>query len=274
MKRRVLTVMLAVLLALVGTGGVLIYVHQANTRAVAGQKAVTVLVAGGLISAGTSAGTALQGGLLTSQTLPASSVPTDAVRSLTPGLSSLVMSADLQPGQLLLRPMLVAPAQVTGALAIPSGMIAVSIMLCVPEATAGYVHAGSQVAVFDTFVRGAKGQLTAGAGCQGQHTQQDFGTAHTRMVVPKAEVISVGTAAANAQASTQSGSQNSGVLNQNNSGTSNTSGQSTVLVTLAVSQTDAERLILVSQTGLPYLALLSGSSRTGLDATLAPLFKP
>ena len=39
MKRRILTIALAVLLAAVGTVAVLAYVHQANNRAVEGVKA-------------------------------------------------------------------------------------------------------------------------------------------------------------------------------------------------------------------------------------------
>jgi pilus assembly protein CpaB len=42
-------------------------------------------------------------------------------------------------------------------------------------------------------------------------------------------------------------------------------------VTFAVSQADAERLIQLTETGLPYLALLNGASATTPDATLVPL---
>ena len=45
MKRRALTIALAVLLAVLGTVGVLAYVNEANARALAGQQAVTVLIA-------------------------------------------------------------------------------------------------------------------------------------------------------------------------------------------------------------------------------------
>ena len=268
MKRRLLTVVLAVLLAMLGTGGVLIYVHQADARALAGQKAVTVLVAQSLVPSGTSASAALRDGLLTSQTLPAVSVPSDAVRSLTPDLSNLVMSSDVQPGQLLLRPMLVTAVQTAGALAIPNGMIAVTIVVCLPEAVAGYVHLGSEVAVFDTYV--PHGTLSDQSGCQGQHAQQ-AAAAHTRMVLPRAQVLSVGSAAANAQPTT---SARTGVLSGNNSNNTAASDQGTVLVTVAVNQADAERLILLSQTGLPYLALLTTSSQTKFDATTVPLFQP
>jgi len=44
-------------------------------------------------------------------------------------------------------------------------------------------------------------------------------------------------------------------------------------VTLAVTQANAERLILLSQTGLPYLALLTNSSQTRFDAVPVPLFQ-
>jgi pilus assembly protein CpaB len=274
-KRRTLTVMLAVLLAVLGTGAVLVYVHQANTRALAGQRAVTALVAQGLVPAGTTASAALHEGLLASQTLPAGSVPADAVHFITPAMSSLVVSADVQPGQLLLRPMLVTAVQTTGALSIPNGMLAVSIRVCLPAAVAGYVHLGSQVAVFDTYV--PHGTLTDSAGCQGQHAQQAQ-NARTRMVLPKAQVLSVGSAAANAQqAATAAANNNSGVFSggsNSNSSTANSGQEVPVLVTLAVTQANAERLILLSQTGLPYLALLTNSSQTRFDAVPVPLFQP
>lgn len=277
MKRRTLTIMLAVLLALFGTGAVLIYVNHANARALAGQRAVTALVAQGLVPAGTSASSALHQGLLASETFPATSVPADAVHSITPDVSSLVMSTDVQPGQMLLRPMLVTSVQTTGALSIPNGMLAVSIQVCLPEAVAGYVHLGSQVAVFDTYLPHGAGTLSDSAGCQGQHSQQAQ-NARTRMVLPKAQVLSVGSAAANAQqAATTATNANSGVLsggNTSNSSTANSGQEVPVLVTLAVTQANAERLILLSQTGLPYLALLTNSSQTRFDALPVPLFQP
>ena len=160
MKHRGLTIALAVLLAVLGTVGVLAYVSHANSRAIAGQKAVTVVIAKKLIPSGTSAAVAQRQGLLGSETLPAASVPADAVTALTADLGGLVTSADVQPGQLLLRPMLVAQSQATSNLAIPPGMVAVSILFCLPEAVAGNVRAGSQVAVFDTIASGS-GTMTA-----------------------------------------------------------------------------------------------------------------
>ncbi len=264
MKRRVLTVALAVLLAAVGTGAVLAYVRKADDRALAGQQAVSVLVAGQLIPSGTSAGTALRDGLLTSQRLPAAAVPADALRSITAGLSGLVMSADIQPGQLLLRPMLVAAVQATTGLGIPAGMVAVTINLCLPEAVAGNIKAGSQVEVFDTSAANNNG-MTASYGCTTPHQQQAYGVARTKVVLPRVPVVSVGPAAA----SGQSASQSSTTASQSTSGTSSST-STTVLVTVAVSQANAGRLILLTETGLPYLALLTDSSQTSVDTRLVP----
>jgi pilus assembly protein CpaB len=278
LKRRVLTIVLAVLLAVLGTAGVLAYVHQADTRALNQMKAVTALVAQQPIPAGTSAGAALHDGLLRSQALPASSVPSDAVSSITPELAGLVMSGQVQSGQLLLRPMLVTAAQATatGALAIPKGMIAVTIPLCLPEAVAGYVQPGSQVAVFDTYPT-KKASLQESCSQSGQSNQaQGPGAAVTRIVLPRVLVLATGTAATSGTTSTGTSTTSSGGLLSHNNTTAQTDPAAptgSVLVTMAVNQANAERLILLTRAGLPYLALLTSSSQTGFDTGLQPLFQ-
>ncbi|MGD0686968.1 MAG: RcpC/CpaB family pilus assembly protein [Streptosporangiaceae bacterium] len=265
MKRRILTIGLAVLLAVFGTAGVLAYVHQSNVRALAGHKAVSVLVAAKEIPSGTSARAALAEGLVSSQTLPASSVPSDAVRSITASLAALVTSAAIAPGQLLLLPMLVTVAQTTSGMAIPAGMEAVTLQLCLTETVADSIHAGSEVAVYDTY--SSSGTLTAQPNCSGPHQQQDAGAVHTRIVLPKVLVLSVGESAAG-QASS---SATSTAFSQSSSAPS---AQGTVMVTFAVFQDNAERLIQLSEAGLPYLALLTSSSQTRQDNSVVPQFPP
>jgi pilus assembly protein CpaB len=254
MKRRLLIVGLALVLAALGTGVVFAYVKNADNRAIAGMKAVSVLVAGKRISSGTTAAAAQNQGLLVSEKMPASSVPSGAVSAITPDLSSLVLSSALQPGQLLLRPMLVTPAHVTGGLALPSGMIAVTVNFCLPEAVAGDLHAGAEVAVFDTVVTGGVGQVTSGPACTGPH-QQPGGNPRTRLVLARVPVVSAGAPSATGSTSTTGFG----------AGTSSSGNQTSMMVTLAVSQADAERLIQITETGLPYLALLNDSSRTSAD---------
>jgi pilus assembly protein CpaB len=245
MKRRALTIALAVLLAVLGTGGVLAYVNHANARALAGQQAVTVLIASKLIPAGTSAADAQAQGLLTTERLPAASVPADALTSVTSDINALVTDAAVQPGQLLLRPMLVASVQDTNGFSVPvpHGMFAVSIQFCVPEAVAGHVHPGSQVAVFETTVGGG-GNFSGQAGCSGSHAFTAGQSLTTRLVLPKVKVLAVGQ-----DTSGQSGSTSASSGQQNSSS----------LITLAVSQADASQLIQVSENGLPYLALPAAS---------------
>jgi pilus assembly protein CpaB len=259
MKRRGLTIALAVLLAILGTAGVLAYVNHANARALAGQQAVTVLVAKSLIPSGTSAADAQRQGLLGTERLPAASVPADALTAVTPDISALVTDSDVQPGQLLLHPMLVTKAQVTNGLGIPNGMVAVSILFCVPEAVAGNVQPGSQVAVFDTIVSG-NANVTAQSACAGPHQWIAGDTASTKLILPRVTVLVVGPASANGQGSPKSGSTAFGSSSSNSS-------QSSELVTVAVSQNDAARLIQLTEDGLPYLALVNGSSGLSVKTT-------
>jgi pilus assembly protein CpaB len=83
------------------------------------------------------------------------------------------------------------------------------------------------------------------------------------LVLPKVLVLSVGAAAANA-------AHTNGLLSQNGSSGSTSSPSGTELITFAVNQADAERLILLTETGVTYLALLTPSSKTGFDAAVPP----
>jgi pilus assembly protein CpaB len=191
------------------------------------------------------------------------------VSSITPDISSLVLSANLPPGQLLLRPMLVTAAQATsgGALAIPKGMVAVTLPLCLPAAVAGYVQPGAEVAVFDTFSRSKSVQ----GNCNGSGSSQSTGGGliQTRIVLPRVQVLSVGAAPSSGTNGTSGTSVNSTAA----PASTNSSPSGQVLVTLAVDQANAERLILLTETGVSYLALLTASSQTGFDTTAVPLFQ-
>ena len=278
MTRRILTIIAAIVLAVVGTGAVLVYVSQANQRAVAGQRAVSVLVAAQQIPAGTSAAAAVRDGLLVKQKVPAKSVAgTDYVSAITPALGSLVVSSDLASGELLLRPMLVASVTSASAIAIPAGDVAVTIALCVPQAVAGYVGPGSQVAVFDTTGNGSGGCSSGGGTSTSTGTTASSTTktatsnkVSTRIVLPKVTVLAIGQASATPAGPTAT----STAFSQSSSDSSTTSG--TVLVTLAVDQSDAERVITLAEAGLPYLALLgqSATPATGPDHGTISLFPP
>lgn len=269
MTRRILTIIVAIALAVIGTGAVLVYAKGADQRALNGQKPVSVLVATQQIPAGTSAGQALTNGMLAKQTLPASSVPADAVRTLTSDLKSLVASSNIAPGELLLRPMLVTAVASTSGIAIPSGMMAVTVAFCVPEAVARYVYPGSEVAVFDTYIKSGSGSAQWTCGSKPIPPTGKLG-ATTRLVLSRVKVLSV-----NEATPVQSAGQvTSTAFGQSNSSQDQAT-QNEVMVTLAVDQLDAEKLINMADAGLPYLALLTKSSVTGPDTKpVPPLFAP
>src|SRR5215472_3487064 len=191
MTRRIVIIAAAVLLAVLGALGVLQYAHQSDQHALAGMRAVDVYVAQAQIPSGTSAATAVREGLLVRQPFPASSVPGDAVRSLTPSLSALVLTSGLASGQMLLDPMLGASVQTASALPIPPGMVAVTLQFCVQQAVGNYITAGSQIAVFDTFVNGTRKSAT-GVACSQGGAAGGAQSIQTRMVMSKVLVLAVG----------------------------------------------------------------------------------
>lgn len=261
MKRRVLTIVLAVALAVLGTAAVLVYVDRADARAVAGQQAVTVLVVGKAIPSGTTARDAKAA--LHQETLPASSVSADALTEITPAQEALVTASDLSPGQLLLKSMLVTTAQATSGLAIPEGQVAVSITFCSAEMVAGNVKAGSDVAVFGTVVATSNSDASGQPNCTGQHKQQGKGINKTAVVIPKVHVLAVGPATSQTDSKAGNGALSQGAGSAQNDMT---------LVTFAASQLDAERLIQLSQTSLPYLTLLGPYTQVKVQDHDEPLF--
>jgi pilus assembly protein CpaB len=229
MKRSVLIIGLAVLLAAVGVVSVLYYVRQADARALAGKQAVRVLVAAERVPAGTTAAAAQAAGLLRAEAMPAESVPADALGRVGPEVAELVAGADIAPGQLVLRSLFVAELPTASGLPIPDGKVAVTVALGVTQQVAGYVKPGATVAVFDT-----RGGTNRNAAADGDAT--------TRVLLPEVEVLAVGPAPAGGRQSTPNGP----------------NGQ--VMLTFAVDTAQAERLILGSQTGSLHLALLTADT--------------
>ena len=252
MRRALLAACVAVLLALVGCVAVTLYAKTADARALRGQRAVRVLVAHARIAAGTTGQSIRDGHEVDVVTVPAATVPADALSAIDDSLLTLAVSADQQPRQLLLRGAFGTPAGNSGGLAIPDGMLAVSVSMRMPAQVAGYVQPGSQVAVFDTFnVAEGKGTpagpVPAGDGLANNHGYDQA----TRLLLAKVRVLAVGTHAAADKASGGTGL----------SGSSSAQGDAqAVLVTVAASQDDAQRLVHAAQTGVLYLALLGAGT--------------
>jgi len=255
MKRRSVQIALAVVLALIATVAVYSYVRQADERAVAGKEAVAVQVVARLIPAGTTGKDVRDGGFVRSERLPADSVPANAVTSISDAMLASVTTADIAPGLILLPEMMGQRTPTTSGLAIPKGKLAVSIQVSAQADVAGYVQPGSQIAVFNTFIMVQKG-VGAGDGSKEENWT-------TKLLLPRVDVLAVSSGASPADTS---------------KGIDAASGASNLMVTVAVDQVEAQRLIHVAQKGSLYLALLSATSETkpgpGVDnqSTQLPVF--
>lgn len=242
MKRRMIVLGMALVLAVLGTGAVYLYVRQADSRAVAGKQPVSVLVAGALVPAGTAAGEASRRGLLRTERMPRDTVSTDALTTVDASVAELVAGADIQPGQLVLRSMFAAELPTTSGLAIPAGKVAVTVQFTVVQQVAGHLAVGSHVVIFDTFT--VLGGQSAPSGDGLPKAPGDVQA--TRVLLPDVEVLAVGRAA---PANSPEGEPAAEPV------------ADTVLVTVAVDQIQAELLILRAQTGSLYLALRTDDSK-------------
>lgn len=248
MTRRILGVVLAIVLAVIGTGAVLLYVNKTRNTVTEGQTAVTVLVAKQRISAGTTGASIKTRELMEEIVMPAGALPADSLTSLPAELDELVVTHDIQPRQLLLKGMFGAPTKLSGGVAVPEKMMAVSLKMAVEEEVGGFVRPGSQIAVFGTFelVDEQYKKLTG---------KNNTGT---KVLLPRVEVLAVGAYGADGVTSAQ-----------RNDAAKESGGKVTLLVTVAVTQEQAEKLIHAVRIADLYLALLTDSSETRTEPGVA-----
>jgi pilus assembly protein CpaB len=254
MTRRIFAITIAIVLAALGTAGGLFLIVSADERAQARiTDAVTVAIATKRIPVGTTGERVRSEGMVRFERLPKVSVPADALSEIGTDLDDLVLTSNVAIGQVLLSANFGRRSEVTSGLALPDGKMAVTVETGAPEQVAGYVQPGSQVAVFLTYeVLDNKGDRT--------------GVERTRVLLPRVEVLALGTyqpgdTREDATAGSQGGS---------------------VMLTVAVDQEEAERLIEGLSHGTLYLGLLTESvdvrAGSGVDNTdsaggTSPLFK-
>ncbi len=228
MPRRILAIAIAIVLAAVGTIGGVFLVLSADSRAQNQiSNPITVAVATVPIPVGTTGAEIRERDMVRLVKMPKDSVPDDTMSEISVELDNMAVSSTIAVGQLLLRAHFGSRSAVTSGLALPEGKMAVTVSTGAPEQVAGYVQAGSQVAIFLTYdVVDNNGRTT--------------GIERTRVLLPRVEVLAVGT---NQRARTSVGGNGSGSL----------------LLTVAVNQSEAERLIEGLSHGTLYLALLTDS---------------
>jgi pilus assembly protein CpaB len=243
---RVLVAVAAVVLA--GAAAYLSYeyANKADTRAEKNTQTVNVLVAKGDISKGTTAASALNGGLISTKAIPRGVLPPTYVTN-SGDLTGKVAPASIAKGQFIVGDSFVAPAQVSGFEAsIPKGEQAISINVDTTHGVAGFVQPGDTVNLL----------------WSGSVTDQQGGVPGTparvsAFLVPSLKVMAVGqTTATSAPSSNTSvglttSDQAAGAPSTSNSTTTANAG----LITLEVTPRQAEQIAQGQALGSFYLTL-------------------
>lgn len=244
MGRRTVLLIAAIVVAALGTALVFMYANRADERAQAGAEQVQVLVATAGIAAGTTGSAVAESGTVELRTLPAASVPPGALSDLTP-VADLITISTIFTGQVLIQDMFGTQQQSSGGLTLPEGQMAVSIVLGDPQRVAGFVNPGSEVAIFRTAVP----PVTA----TGDEAAPEAQGQVTNVLLERVQVIAVGPTTISSTTTTDGQ-------------TTNTEAIPTAILTLALDQEQAQKVILSTSEGQMYFALLDENSE--IDANL------
>lgn len=215
MDRRKALLVVAAVIAALGTLLVFLYVRGADARADQRYSAVEVLRVVKPIAAGETVEAAQAAGKLETGSVPQKDRLPDALTGTEP-IAGKVASMALYPGEQLTSVKFGAAGSATG-LTVPKGKIAISVNLTDPARVAGFVNPGDKVAIF-----------MSGAGVSG---------AFVRLLLPSIQVIGAGTTTMVSTTTTDT------------TGAQVTDQLPKTLLTLAVSQNEAERVLYGSKNG-------------------------
>jgi pilus assembly protein CpaB len=260
MSRRFGLLAVALVVALLGTFAVFSYVSRVEAKTLDGAQPVDVLVASERLVAGTSGKALATSKLVQLVPMPRKSVPEGALTALdTVGAQTLV--SDVFAGEVLLRAKFADQTARTGDLVIPKDKIAVSVELGDPQRVAGFVVPGSEVAIFVTIDKGSDAVQVepSDPAAPAPADVESEGTV-TRLLLPRTSVIAVGPSTLRPTQSAQPTDEEA---------------VAKAVLTVAVTQSEAERLVHATQGGSLYMGLLSATSQTApaLGTTNSTLFQ-
>jgi pilus assembly protein CpaB len=244
MDRRRILLVAAVLVAAMGVALVFVYVKGADTRAEQRFETVQVLRATSLIETGESLEDAQAAGKLALQAV-ANDQLLDGYQENTESLAGTVALAPIYPGEQIIAAKFGATAVAQSSLQIPDGKLAVSVNLTDPARVAGFVNPGSEVSIF----------LSS--------TDPSSAKQFTRLLMDRVTVLGVGSTTPVSTTTTDE------------SGASTTEQLPRTLLTLALDQKQAERLLYSTTVGELAFGLLTENSTVapGPGTTFESLFE-
>lgn len=231
----------AVLLAAVATGLLLSYVRGIERRAFAGTQVVPVFVAKDTIPANTRGDTAISRGLIVRRDLPLFARVEGGIASLRE-IEKKVSAVTILGGEQILAARFVLPAQARGLLQIAADRQAMSVEAETPPGVAGFVQPGDRVSII------AQVGLPSTAGGQAKEPRVGY-------LLQGIEVLAVGQR----------------VVSPERRGlAARPQQQGRVLLTLALTPTEAEKLAFAIFEGELYFTLLPpGQSPAGTPGRTA-----
>ena len=151
MGRRILAIVAAAVIALLGALLVLVYAKSADARAVAAASPRTVYISTKTVPAGTSLKEALRLGDVEQTTVAAASLPAGALTAVDDENSALLALTDIAPGQYVLAGAFGETPVGEKAIVVPPGMLAMSVQLSDPARVGTFVTPGSNLTIFATY---------------------------------------------------------------------------------------------------------------------------
>jgi pilus assembly protein CpaB len=237
MARRSILLSVAFAIAALGTAMIILYVQGVDARATEGQQRVEVLTATDVIDTGESVADAQAAGKLEKTEVVRDDMIEGALSS-TSAIDDKVALGTIYPGQQIIGQQFGAPGS-EETLTIPDDKLAVSVELTDPARVAGFVNPGSQVAIF------ASGDPEV---YKPDGTTQKLAP-YTRILLTSVEVIGVGDTSMSSRTTTD------------DEGKQTTEQIPRTILTVAVTQEQAERLIYASRNGDLSFALRTDKSK-------------
>lgn len=244
MDRRRILLVVAVLVAALGSALVFLYTKGADTRAEEKFDTVEVLEATAVIAPGETFEDAQAAGKLALQAV-AKDALLDGYQTTSDSLSGTVSLGTIYPGEQIISAKWGQSAAVASALQIPDENMAASVNLTDPARVAGFVNPGSQVAVFWTGVNTLDGAT------------------FTKILLTRVTVLGVGSTTPVSTTTTDE------------SGASTTEQLPRTLLTLSLTQAQTQKVLLGASTGELAFGLLTDQSASAdaPETTADTLFK-
>jgi pilus assembly protein CpaB len=250
MGRRIVAILAAAVIALVGVTAVLLYARGADARAVASQQPANVYVVKSLVPSGTTLKDAVQSGLIIKTSVAAKGVPLGALTGVDGSNGGLFAVSDIQPGEYVLADRFGVKPVGTKAIEVPAGQVAVSISLSDPARVGTFLTPGSHVVLFDSF-----DPVVAPADAA---TSTTVTGTQTRVLLDDVLVIAMGEASLTPTAPTTG-----------EDGEAAAAPVPGALLTVAVTPADAVRLVHGIQTGRLYAALRGTDAKVDLGKVVS-----